>query len=501
MLTNRLDDLPGLEVDLVRALAVVGRPLDDVALGALVNRPPHEVADALRSLTSRRLVEHVGTRDHQLHHALLAEAVRAQTTSAEAQAIHRRAAEVLAERGDPAIAAAVADHYEAVGNRAAEARWRLAAARYADSVAAPVEASRQWRRLIGITRDTEEIIEALDLTLVDLYLRTFSALERSNEGLAAAGLAEEALARLTPSIGPAEQVRVYYEVGRWRQITDPRHAAELLQHAITVGEKLTPSPEYLRAVHQFVSVSDQLEAGNYPSQTVVIERALRAATEAGLVAEQKLLTAALAWRAMAEAEREHALELIDLAMGVTIDSPDPWVEVLTAVYATDIMLKFGMLDRVVAAGTAALSRGRVERLPGQLHDSARCVEHGRSVREQGRTSDLARFVITAGTPLTRSTVVAYSDLAGLRLAEGDLTGAARFWDDLSALLPDWGLQFDREFRLLHDEFLLWADRAGEVGPDALEVLRPCHAPRRAPSPADCSCWPCARAPTVLLPPE
>ncbi len=470
LLIERLAELDQAELDVVRALAVVGRSLDDAAAGALVDRSADDLARALRSLRARRLVERTGAHQYGLHHALVAEVVRSQTTDAQARDIHRRAARVLAARGDQATAGAIADHLAAVDDRLGEARWRLAAARYADALAAPFEAARQWRRLVELSRD--DATADLDLTLVELYLSTFSALKRANEALLAADLADEALNRLPARSTAAEEVRVYYEIARFRHLRDPQQAIELLEHAIEIGEQLRPTPEYLRAVEQLVTVQNRVEAGNYQRQAMLIERALRAATEAGLHAEQKLLTASLAWRAMALAERRRAFELVDRALAVVVDPPDPPIEAVTAIYSTDVLLKYGVLDRVVAIGTTAIalaqSFGQQDTFEALLIRS-NTLE---ALRELGRTADMASLVVPTTTALTRSTALAHSDIAALRLAEGDLAAAARFWDDNAALLGDWGLQFDREFRLLRDEFLLWAGRADEVGPDALAVLQP-----------------------------
>ncbi len=135
------------------------------------------------------------------------------------------------------------------------------------------------------------------------------------------------------------------------------------------------------------------------------------------------------------------------------------------------MLKLGDLDRVVAVGRAAIDAARRVGFP---HTFDFCILHANTIealREQGRSDDIAAMLQMIGDdPPTRSAVIEHLDRAALWLAQGDLAAADHFWTTRASQLTEWGLQYDREIRLLRDDFLLWAGRAEEVLPDALPVL-------------------------------
>ena len=220
LLLRRLAALSPVELELVRALSAVGRPLHDAVLVTLVDRPARQAADGLRSLTSRMIVGRAGTVGHQLRHALLAEAVQAQMTATESQHLHGQVAAALAEQGDPASAGQVAEHFAAGGDTRAEAGWRLRAARYADTVAAPLEASYQWRRVIELLGYLPDGRAGERIDDLEIYCCAIAALHRAGETPSAAALADQALASLFTQVSPAGQVRLYLVAGQLRARTD-----------------------------------------------------------------------------------------------------------------------------------------------------------------------------------------------------------------------------------------------------------------------------------------
>ena len=472
LLLRRLSGLEPLEVELVRLLSVVGRPLDDVAVHALLSASIPEVADALRALTSRLLIYSAATHTYEVRHALLAEAVGRQMTTGERVDLSLRAARHLADRAGDASAGDVAEHFAVGGDLRSEFDWRLRAAHYADSVAAPVEGARQWRRLVDLTRDGSWTGPEIG-TQVNVHLKAVAALQRAGRDREALALSELALESLRPRAARADQVRLLFTAGRLRAISDPASGLELVDQAIALGKSLTPTAEYVRALHQKALFQLMVHHGDRAAQTALLTDALAAARAAGLRPEEKLLTAALAWRAMAGGERDLAVALVERSREVVLDVRDPALEAEAAVYATDVHLKCGSLETVVELGNQALDAAIRQGYPRLFQTVIVLANVLEALRELGRISQVASLVADIAQEAPNgSTDSVHSEIAALRCTQGNLAAAEAYWTDLEDRDEVNGLQFSREFALVRDELFLWQRRPGLVLPDALLVLEP-----------------------------
>jgi DNA-binding CsgD family transcriptional regulator/tetratricopeptide (TPR) repeat protein len=473
LLLRRLAAVSPIEHELVRALSVAGRPLDDAVLGKLVKRRARAVADGLRSLTAQLIVGSAGPAGHHLRHVLLAEAVYGQMTVTESQQLHRRVAAALADRGDPAAAGLVAEHFAAADDPTAEATWRLRAARYADSVAAPVEASHQWRRVIVLLEHLRDGRSDESMGAPEIYNCAITALRRAGDTPAAASLAEQALARLFAQASPAELVRLHLTAGELRAITDVPAGIALLERAVALGAELAPNADYVSALHQLAQAHNTLSHGDYLWQAELMGRALSVARAAGLQPEEKLLTAGAAWRAMARSDRQQAFQLLDRAANIIPERPDPFVELKVAVYATDIALKFGELQRVLEIGVPSLTAAREQGYQDSFEAGVLLSNVLESLREQGAIDRITAYLgDIEDQMITRESAATHSEIPVLRLAQGDIAAARQLWDDYAEIFVGWDLQFSREFALLRVDFLLWDDRPAEVLPDVLALLEP-----------------------------
>jgi DNA-binding CsgD family transcriptional regulator len=477
LLLQRLSQATEVGLDVVAALAIARRPLDEAALCSLTGRPAGEIAQAVRDLSAGRLLLRGDGGGRQLRHVLLAEAACGEMTAAELQDWHRRVGKHLAALNESSLAHEVAEHYAAAGLHAEELGWRSRGAQYAESVYAPAQAAHDWQRVIALWNPVEQPEAVVGIDLAEVYFHASTALENAGDGPAAGRLAEEALSRLVDEADDATKVRLYYRAGFWRSVTSLQEGADLLEQAIEIGAQLAPTRDYVRALHKLAGVRNAEQSGNYVLQTELMTRALRAAQDAGLRSEQKLLTAALAALAKSRDDKEGALAGADRALAVLVEPPDPIVDAVAAVYVTDILLKYGDLPRAVDIGRAALEDARHHGYPQAF---ASCVLFSNvieALRELGSIDAALAEIEDAGLELAGpGSVVAYSEIAAMDCVVGRLEQASAFWDDNDAAIRAFaGLEFPRDFALLRCELWLWLERAAEALADALRVLEPLSA--------------------------
>jgi tetratricopeptide (TPR) repeat protein len=477
LLVQRLSQATGAGRDVVAALAIARRPLGEAALCSLTGHPTGEIVHAVRDLSACRLLQRSEGGDHQLRHVLLAEAACAEMTATEQYDWHLRVANHLASLNESSVADEVAEQFAAAGLHAEELRWRARAAQYADSVYAPAQAARQWQRVIALWDAVEQPYALVGIDLAEVYVRASTALQHAGDGPAAALVFTEALDRLLEDADDATKVRLYYWAGFWQTIKSPQEGADLLEKSIEIGARLPPTREYVRGLHQLALARNEQYSGNYALQTELITRALRAAQRAGIRAEQKLLSSALAWQAMVRDEESEALAGIERALDFVVEPADPFVEVTVAVQITDILLKYGDLPRAVNVGRAALQDASRHGYPRAFIFTVLLSNVVEALREQGRVAEALTEIERATTePVRSDSVIAYADLAALDCIAGRLEQAAAFWDESDPVARSIaGLQNAREFTLLRAELWLWLGRAADALADALVVLEPLSA--------------------------
>ena len=115
-LMARLDRLQPVK-EVAQTAAVIGRSFDHRTLAALVDRPEHELADAIRQLVDAELIFRRGTAPEATYlfkHALVRDAAYESLLKARRVALHARLLDVLELRGDAAPELR-AQHAEAAG--------------------------------------------------------------------------------------------------------------------------------------------------------------------------------------------------------------------------------------------------------------------------------------------------------------------------------------------------------------------------------------------------
>ena len=166
LLLSRVEQVSDAAQQVLEALSVAARPLDEQSLTQVCDQPVPAVRQALRDLLAGRLLRRPDPAGrYQLRHALLAEAVDAELLAGVRLELHGRVADMMAAWEEPAVAAEIAEHLAAAGRPAEELRWRVIAARHADSVFASEEAARQWRRAIALSEGAPlgSLVEGMSL--------------------------------------------------------------------------------------------------------------------------------------------------------------------------------------------------------------------------------------------------------------------------------------------------------------------------------------------------
>jgi DNA-binding CsgD family transcriptional regulator len=477
LLLQRLSQATEVGLDVVAALAIARRPLDDAALCSLTGRPAAAIAEAVRDLSAARLLLRGDLGGRQLRHVLLAEAACGEMTTAELQDWHGRVGKHLAALNESSLAHEVAEHYAAAGLHAEELGWRSRSAQYAESVYAPGQAGHDWQRVLALWTSVEQPETVVGIGLAEVYFRASAAMENAGDADAAGRLAEQALSRLVDEADDVTKVSLYYRAGIWRRVTSLQEGADLLEQAIEIGAQLPPTRDYVRALHTLARVRHTEQSGNYALQTELITRALRAAQDAGLRSEQKLLTAALAGLAKDRDDKEDALTGADRALAMVVEPPDPMVDAITAVYVTDILLKYGDLPRVVDIGRAAMEDARHHGYPQAYASCVLFANIIEALRELGSIDAALAEIENAGLELAGpGSVVAYGEVAAVDCTAGLLEQARAFWDDNDAAIRAFaGLAYAHEFTLRRCESWLWQGRVAEALADALLVLEPLSA--------------------------
>ena len=143
----RLDQLPPLQVEVLRAAAVMGRPCQSDILGKLVNEQGGAVEAAVAACVQYQLLAEDGkaTGRFGFRHALAREAVYDDLVPPERRRLHARAAHVLADESD---GVEVCHHLFEAGEWAAAMPLALEVAKRAADASAHGEAAALYERML-----------------------------------------------------------------------------------------------------------------------------------------------------------------------------------------------------------------------------------------------------------------------------------------------------------------------------------------------------------------
>jgi DNA-binding CsgD family transcriptional regulator len=208
----------GLSADalqLVRTLAVLGRPAHDAQLGAFAGLREPDLSIALRSAIEAHVVAHRSHDDaFEFRHALLREALTSDLLPGERGVLHRRIAGELAAGGGGS-AAELALHWDLAGEPAAALEPSIRAGLDAERVYASAEARQHFERAVRLWSCCDEIPEGLPLDRVELLRRAAQVARLMGDWDSAIVRCREAIALVDAQAEPLRAALLHERAGEY----------------------------------------------------------------------------------------------------------------------------------------------------------------------------------------------------------------------------------------------------------------------------------------------
>ncbi|MBA2720070.1 MAG: AAA family ATPase, partial [Chloroflexi bacterium] len=286
VLLARVASLDPDTTGIVRALAVIGRPVDDRLLGPLLERSASEIGAALRTASARGVLVAAGDGRHAFRHELLREVVEREASVAERRELHERLARQLEahpELGDdsPAGAAAELARHWAVADRPVEAhRAAIAAAAAAEAVHAFADVQRLLERAISLESVVPPEAVPGPTEKVEVRRRAAQAADLNGNFDRAIELLHEALELVDPARDPVLAGLIHSRLG---YVTWARGDLEgaLIEHREAVRLVPEKPPTADRALVLGALGGALMHLGRWAESRPVCEAAIECAVLAG----------------------------------------------------------------------------------------------------------------------------------------------------------------------------------------------------------------------------
>jgi DNA-binding CsgD family transcriptional regulator len=469
VLLARIDRVEGLARDVLFCLAVAGRPVNEEFIVHCCSVSLSDVRAVLHDLGRRHLLRAgTDTSRHQLAHALLAEAITASMLPGELREWHLLTAETLARYNDSGLSGAIAEHFRGAGREVDELPWRVAAARYADSIYSPSEAALHWVRALALSESAPASTLPDTTTLLEMYISGGRALKLTGELDAAIALAERAFERLSSVRDPRTRARLLGSVGYFRGSRDLEAGRALLQQAVEIWDELPPQVASIDAAadlwmfsHVFSDSQDAVER---------LDRAMHAAAGLNLAPRHQLaLLERRAWADIAQGDVDSGMARFAASRELLEIEDDPQEGLMYAIWYTDILLKLGRPEEVVAAADPVglpkwPALGRKER----EGSSALRATVFNAQAQCGDPESAAGFIDpVTDSAITRDTWLTHAARATLDMLRGDLEASEERWTALSPInhpIAEW------DFEPRRAELELWLTRPKRALDQVLAVL-------------------------------
>ena len=404
ILMARVATLDGDTLAIVRALAVVGRPVDDRLIGRLLGRSAGEVGAALREATARGVLVGLEGGRHGFRHELLREVVEAELSGGERRELHERLARELEADptlGDDSPAGAAGDlaRHWAAAERPVEAhRAAIAAAEAAETVHAFADAHRLLERAIALEPLLPPEAAPDAAARISVRRRAADAADLDNQLGRAQELLRDALEIVDATAEPALAGVMRSRLGYLMWSSGDAEGA-LLEHQQAVALVPEEPPSTERA-HVLGALGGALMGlGRWAESKPVCEAAIACAMEIGSVREEgrarSMLGSDLVLLGDIEAGlREHreahrlAVGLPELFivsghnLGLNLLSADRLEEALDPTAAAREAARDHGMERRFGPDLAALTADILIRL-GRWDEAERSVEEGLAIDPRG----------------------------------------------------------------------------------------------------------------------
>ena len=392
-LTGRVRTVSTDAQDVMRVLAVAGRPLPVTAVCDVTGHTEERCLEAVRELARASLVL-TGPDGVRPRHALLREALVEELAGVPRE-FHRRLARALESLGDSSVDPEVAGHYRDAGDAAPELGASLRVARRAWDLGAYREAAQWWLRVIALQEELPSgAPDTGQLDPATAYLHAIRSLDLSGQRLAAHDLAQRAYARFDswPDL-PARRA-LLAEVAHQTIIEHRARGEARYEELLDLFEDHEASAEQARALVRYGALRVIFGEPQQGEQLLLRGRAVAEAAAADPELAEALRCLAELHRA--EGDTKAAQMLLAEAAEVSSRTGDPlaillvessriaqlvdhgsWTEAYDdAVAATDaardagLLNSFGAMLTTLSGVEAALAMGRTEQAAALLDGPA-----------------------------------------------------------------------------------------------------------------------------------
>jgi tetratricopeptide (TPR) repeat protein len=454
--------------DVVAALAVAGRPLEETGLAHVCGHTPAETNAALRELAASWLLRRPDQAGrHQLRHALLAEAVASELLPSARQRLHGAVSDVLADLNDQTLAAEVAEHLRAAGRATDELRWRIRAARQAEALFAFHDAADQWLRAVELWKRARRDSTVEGMSLLEAYGAAEDALDAGGRDTENNELAQEALA-VCVTRDPASRAELLSRAGWALARSGDERGVGLLREAIGLYEQLPPSGGFVRALRRLHS---ELLVGGHPRQAEdILSRAADVASQAGERAERLQILSQLASFYIDDAS---VGQIASIRAQLTETDP-PELHAGLAVTHTYILSVLGRHAETRQIGLPAIARAERYGVAASGLAAILYQNVAESLLELGEVHEAATFIDPITVPaisgsVSDTTLILHAIRAQLDMLCSDAVAASQRWANIRPSPPP-SLAFDANMVPWEVELHIWSGDDRTALDDARSTL-------------------------------
>lgn len=293
LVLSRVEALPAVAGQVVRAVAVSGEPMSHRLLTAVVDLVETALIDGVRAaIEASVLAVDPASQGYVLRHSLIKEVVADDLLPGERIRLHRRIAGALSRHGeisDEHVVARQAHHWDQAGDYPRALAAAIAAATEAERVFGFAEAHRLWCRALELHGRLGAAAAGPDRA--ELLKRAAEAAHLAGEQDEAAQFMKELLEQ-SPAQGALETASLYQRLGRYllagghgrQAVTAYEQAAAVLPGDAAAADRAGQMAGHAHAL---------LLAGEYGRSKAEAERALDLARRAGASHVQAPLLATL----------------------------------------------------------------------------------------------------------------------------------------------------------------------------------------------------------------
>ncbi len=468
LLRSRVDRLPADTQRILRASAVLGRPVPVPVLAAVAGLPEVEVEDRLRPALEQHVValrrdETVGFR-----HPAFVEVVYDALLPTERRRLHRSAAEVLDEDGS---SSEVARHWDRGGDPGRALPASVAAGFDAERVYAFADAHASFERAVRLAEEGHGGDHGLDLVMLREHAAHAASLTgHPDEALRLLGqaLADTADPRRRAELHE-QQARVHFLAGQGPETEQELRTALSL---LPPGDHSALAARVHAGLARWAAAWSHLqEADQFVASALQVAEAASARREVGIALNARGVTASQ------RGDAERAVRSLREALAIAQEVAN--ADDITSAYVnlSHVLGQAGRLDEVVEVcreGAEAVTRVGLARQKGALL----LANGAEALLDAARLDDAEQLLRQAMTQAARGIMAVPALIQASRLAtmRGDLPLA---WDRceqarLTVEAYDAPVQWVRLVTEVAAEVELWAGRAAEAFALVADGLRMVH---------------------------